>query len=82
MDNLDNKKTPRFYTCEICDFKSVNLKDYKRHCDTQKHRRQEMDNKKPQKTPKNPKLHLRVIIVKDVINIGQGYRSICRNAKI
>jgi len=55
MDNLDNKKTPRFYTCEICDFKSVNLKDYKRHCDTQKHRRQEMDNKKPQKTPKNPK---------------------------
>ena len=55
MDNLDNKKTPRFYTCEICDFKSVNLKDYKRHCETQKHRRQEMDNKKPQKPPKNPK---------------------------
>ena len=55
MDNLDNTKTPRFYTCEICDFKSVNLKDYKRHCETQKHRRQEMDNKKPQKTPKNPK---------------------------
>ena len=55
MDNLDNKKTPKIYTCEICDFKSVNFKDYKRHCDTLKHLRQEMDNKNPKNTPKNPK---------------------------
>ena len=54
MDNLDNKKTPKNYICEICDFNSLNLKDYKRHCETIKHQRQEMDNKKPQKTPKNP----------------------------
>jgi hypothetical protein len=32
-----NKKTPNFFTCNICDFNSANKKDFSRHLQTQKH---------------------------------------------
>ena len=54
MDNLDNTKNPKNYSCELCDFNSNNLKDYKRHCVTIKHIQSAVDNKKPQKPQKNP----------------------------
>jgi len=54
MDNLDNKKNPKKYACEICSFYSNNLKDYRRHFETKKHAQSQMDNKKPQKPQKNP----------------------------
>ena len=77
MDNnwitMDNTKNPKKYVCNLCTFYSDNLKDYNRHCKTLKHAQSQMDNKKPQKTPK---YFLCVIIVKKVTNIGQVYQNI------
>jgi len=45
------KKTPKIYTCHICDFLSSNKKDFKKHILTRKHKNNvknpKNDNKKP-----------------------------------
>ena len=71
MDNLDNTKNPKKYVCELCTFNSNNLKDYNRHCKTQKHARLHLDNKKPQKPQKNPK----IFFFCDYCEKGYKYRS-------
>ena len=71
MDNLDNTKNPKKYVCELCTFNSNNLKDYNRHCKTLKHNRLYLDNKKPQKPQKNPK----IFFFCDYCEKGYKYRS-------
>ena len=75
MDNnwitMDNTKNPKKYSCVACTFFSDNLKDYNRHCKTLKHAQSQLDNKKPQKTPKNPKILFRC----EYCEKGYKYRS-------
>jgi len=72
MDNMDNPKKPQKYSCKLCDFNTLNLKDYKRHCLTQKHLQSAMDNKNPKKTPKNPKGELVCFYCKKVYKYRSG----------
>ena len=52
------KKTPKnplVFSCENCDFKCCNKKDFKRHLSTEKHKMMTNDDKNDdKKTPKNP----------------------------
>ena len=53
----DIKKTPKnakIFICEKCNFKCCNKKDYTRHLNTLKHKNQQNQHKKPQKTPNEP----------------------------
>ena len=42
-----SEKTPTKYACELCDFDTANLKDFRRHCETKKHNDNTMITKKP-----------------------------------
>ena len=49
------QKTPLEFSCELCDFKCCNKKDFKRHLSTEKHKMMTNDDKNDdKKTPKNP----------------------------
>ena len=55
--NILTKKTPNIFTCNICDFNSVNKKDFNRHLQTQKHLsnvKQSIIMQNSQNSPKNP----------------------------
>jgi hypothetical protein len=59
MQNLKPQKTPKKYSCEKCDFKCSNKKDYTRHTLTAKHKILTNPNTIPnEKTPKNPKIFI------------------------
>ena len=54
METLGNKKTPKNpkkYNCNVCMFSSCNLKDYKKHINTIKHKKHEMETFGNKKTP-------------------------------
>jgi hypothetical protein len=50
MDNQKNSKKLQFFVCELCDFKCSKQNEYKRHLETNKHKRVTESNKK---TPNN-----------------------------
>ena len=53
MDNTGVSKTPqKSYSCEKCNYRTCNLKDYKKHLSTAKHKRITLDNGLSQKLPK------------------------------
>jgi len=47
METFGNKKNPTVFSCEPCDYKSYNKKDFAKHCDTKKHLSTKMSPKKP-----------------------------------
>ena len=49
MTTEKTPKTPTTFICENCDFKSSNKKDYKRHLDTAKHKKQHLTTVEQQK---------------------------------
>ena len=51
MSDKKTPKKPQKYVCEICDFFSNNLKDYKRHCLTIKHKNGVFSYNSNKKTP-------------------------------
>ena len=54
METLGNKKTPKNpkkYNCDTCMFSSCNLKDFKKHISTIKHKKHEMETFGNKKTP-------------------------------
>jgi len=48
-------KNPQKFECKICDYISVNVKDYKKHLLTNKHQNRTILNNLEPKIPKNPK---------------------------
>ena len=49
MTTEKTPKNPTIFICENCDFKSSNKKDYKRHLDTAKHKKQHLTTEEQQK---------------------------------
>jgi hypothetical protein len=55
METFGNKKSPKIpkkYNCEICMYNTCNLKDYKKHINTIKHKNLEMETNGNKKSPK------------------------------
>ena len=49
MTTEKTPKNPTIFICENCDFKSSNKKDYKRHLNTAKHKKQHLTTEEQQK---------------------------------
>jgi len=56
METFGNKKSPKIpkkYDCAVCMYSTCNLKDYKKHVNTIKHKTNEMETFGNKKSPKS-----------------------------
>ena len=76
MENLKNleksrQKNPNEYTCELCDFNTVNKKDFNKHLATDKHKSRQENPKSRQENPKEYSCDLCDYITSEVYNYNK-----------
>jgi hypothetical protein len=69
-------KNPKIFNCINCDYLTSKLKDYSKHCLTQKHKRLTNTNELSQNCPKNPKLYNCICG-----NVYKHMSSLCKHKK-
>jgi len=82
MSTKNPKENPIKFNCEKCNFKCCNKKDYTRHLNTLKHKNQQNQHKKPQKTPKSVLNRLSCVCGKSYKDRSGLWRhkKVCNNA--
>jgi hypothetical protein len=57
MTTKKSPKNPKKYYCEICDYNTSNIKDYKKHLNTKKHINNKLSTLTTEKSQENPRLY-------------------------
>ena len=71
LSNYFTPENPNFHNCSLCDFRSSNKKDYKRHIDTLKHKSRINQPKSTHFTPENPN----TLTSKFICACGKSYKE-------